>query len=457
MYIDATSVAGADRRFENEVVRLIRTALHPVESRLERIRVQVRSSGAGHVCRLHATAERGQMVVVESSAPARLGAIEAAADSLRQTIESRTARGVVGAVPRARSSGAPDSSPRSQAGLAPESEATMPVKREGAVCRPRVLLALHELDAANVCVLWARLLADALRADLDVCRVLPEAPAKDGLPAGKAWLDATRAQLGASREMRRWCAEVLPDAELAEPIVAGGDMERAVAMLVRERGVEWIVMAERGDGGGRSATALALASRCPVLVARAPTSRSTLLVASDVSEDLYPISSRAAALAEALHAPVLAFHDVGFRVPELSSRVNALTEAWAEIQTERLEASGHQRLPELEVLLGHGTDRVETILVQARREDAEIIVIGVSQDAASADNDLAARVVDRAVRSVLVVPSNVSRNPQRQRSPEHDAEAERSSRSDVPERRSSPRVGFRTAHSDESARRSRSG
>jgi hypothetical protein len=82
VYIDATSVGAFDRRFEAEVVRLIRAAMHPFEMNLERIQVHVSTSREGHVCRIHAWAERGQTVVVESSAPSRLGAIETAAVNL---------------------------------------------------------------------------------------------------------------------------------------------------------------------------------------------------------------------------------------------------------------------------------------------------------------------------------------------------------------------------------------
>jgi nucleotide-binding universal stress UspA family protein len=446
LYIDATSVGAFDRRFEAEVVRLIRAAMHPFEMNLERIQVHVSTSREGHVCRIHAWAERGQTVVVESSAPSRLGAIETAAVNLKHAIASRGARRPVAAAPRPRDAVAPVAS--SNASPPPASDAhSGVVLREGAAPRPRVLLALHELNASNAGLQWARALSQALGADLDVCRVLPELPAPDGLPSGKAWLDATRRLLAATLETRRWCAEALPDAELSERLIPGGaDVVAETALRARELEVDWIVMPDVQDGCGRLATALARASACPVLVARAPTSRSTLLVATDVSDDLYPVTRRAAALAEALHAPVLAFHDVGFRVPELSSRVNALTDAWAEIQTERLKAGGHQRLPELEVLLAHGTDRVETILQQARREDAEIIIVGLSGEADSAADTLAADVVERAVRSVLVVPSSPPHAARRGSADE--ASESRAVNAAGPERRRSPRAGTRARHPD---------
>jgi nucleotide-binding universal stress UspA family protein len=444
VYIDATSLAGAGRRFEIEVTELIRTTLHACELQLERVQVQVRPSPEGHVCRLHAWAGRGQTVVIESSGSSRLGAIETAAGSLRRTIASRMARGLLtpDSRPRvARPSEAPRPANDARAGLSTASDAeAAPAPSDGSAAR--VLLALHELDAANACLEWARALADALQADLDVCRVLPNLPAMTGSPSGKLWLEATRHLLAATRETRRWCADVLPDARLSERLIAGGaDFVEKTALCARQVRADWIVMPDVRDGCGKAATALARAAGSPVLVARAPTSRSTLLVATDVSEDLHSICSRAAALAEALHAPVLAFHDAAFRPSELSSRVNTLTDVWAQIQAERMKAQRHQRLPDLEVLLAHGTDRVNSILEQARREDAEILIVGVSEGGASACDELAAAVVERAIRSVLVVPSSIARGAQRPRNPADADEAQSTLRGEAPERRRWPRPG----------------
>jgi nucleotide-binding universal stress UspA family protein len=445
VYIDATSLAGAGRRFEIEVTQLIAATLQPFELQLERIQVQVRSSPEGNVCRLHAWAGRGQTVVIESSGSSRLGAIETAAGSLRRTIASRMERGLL----------TPNSRPR----LARPSEAPPPANNTRAVVstardaepaaapsdgpEARVLLALHELDAANACLQWARALADALQADLDVCRVLPNLQAMTGSPSGKLWLEATRRLLAATRETKRWCADVMPDARLSERLIAGGaDFVEKTALCARQGRADWIVMPDVHDGCGKAATALARAAGCPVLVARAPTSRSTLLVATDVSDDLHSICSRAAALAEALHAPVLAFHDAAFRPSELSSRVNTLTDVWAQIQAERMEATRHQRLPDLEVLLAHGTDRVKSILEQARREDAEILIVGVSEGGGSACDELAEAVVDRAIRSVLVVPSSNARGAQRRGAPADDAdEAQSTLRGGALERRRWPPSG----------------
>ena len=416
MYIDATSVRVADRKSGIQIRQLIREALHPFDTSLERLEVHVTSTPGRHVCHLRAWAERGQTVFMEGSDSSILGAIETAAGNLKQAIARLARRGMLAAaaeVPAAEPSrrtsnvtwtGAPDTS----TGLAPSSNTTGEGGERAPVPHPRVLLALQDLAPAPACLDWARLLAHALRADLDVCRLSADA-GMAGSATSNSWLDGTRRQLAATRETRRWCATSLPEAVPWKRLIPSEpDVVAETARQVCEIGVDWIVLQPRRDGSGILATALARASGRPVLVAREPTRRSTLLVATDVDGDLHPLWSRTAVLAEALHAPVLAFHNVGYRADGRNSRVDALLAGWSKLQAERLQAAGHQRLPDLEVLLAHGSDRVETVLEQARREDAEIIVVTTGADAASGPQDeLAAAVVDRAVRSVLVVPANI--------------------------------------------------
>jgi hypothetical protein len=198
----------------------------------------------------------------------------------------------------------------------------------------------------------------------------------------------------------------LPGAALAERVIPGGAAYAAeAASLARQQRVDWIVVPAH-EGCGAAAAALARASGCPVLVARPPTTRCTLLVATEVETDNHPALERAAQLAMALHAPVLAFHDVQGLSPARAStpQVDALAAPWALIQ-ERLRQPDDQRPPELDVLLAYSGDRVEGILQQARREDAEMVIVSLAADATAAHaNEVAARVAERALRSVLIVP-----------------------------------------------------
>lgn len=455
MYIEARSAG--DTRAETEIARAVRAALRAVEPRLQRILVQVEPRQGEHFCWLRAWSARGQTIVIERRAGSRQAAVESAADSLKRALERRlaaetgrwpTLRGgpAESRAEEALSSRGPGSEgPRS---ARPESVRLVSVGRRGsppeapdsfgagprkatagggdasaaqgaaesvergassAPRRARILLLLQSLDAGEASVSWAQSLADALDAELDVCRVLGDLPRPSSLPPGQSWLDATRKLLAASRETRAWCGEALPDATLWDRALPGAvESVEDLAQLARGRGVGWIVLPAAGERPGELATALARAAGCPVLVARAPTSRCTLLVATEADENNDPALRRAARLAAALQAPVLAFHDVSVPSsrPSFVPQVTLLAERWKEIQNEAVQAGSDQRLPGLEVLLAHGSDRVEAILQQARREDAEMVI--VSSPPGVGRQSFAASVVERAVRSVLVVPTEAA-------------------------------------------------
>jgi nucleotide-binding universal stress UspA family protein len=163
------------------------------------------------------------------------------------------------------------------------------------------------------------------------------------------------------------------------------------------------------DDIARGATLVELARRTgrPVLVSRPPKTRCTLLVVTDAAADNYASLARAARLSQAFHAPVLAFHNVHVSsTAPFVPVVDALARPWKQIQADAAGAHPEYHLPELDVLLAYGRDPVDAVLQQARREDADMIIIGVRDEASGkeASDELAAGVIDRAVRSVLVVP-----------------------------------------------------
>jgi len=403
VYVDATAVEASDKGAASEVVRTLRGALQAFEHRLRRIQVDLHAHDGGHVCRLHVWAERGHTLVLESRATSRPEALAMVTASLTRALARRWPQQKRWSAPSQRH-GLPPGASRRETGVHRHASDLAPALPSTGKA-PRVLLALHALEASTASLHWARVLAAAFDGALEVCRVVQGLSATSALRPGPNWLDATRRQLAAARETRRWCGAVLPDAELYERVLPDDDDSiNEAARLARQRDVEWVVMPAGHDGCGASAVGLARAAGCPVFVARAPTTRRTLLVATNGAVDSYPLLDEAARFAEALHAPVLAFHDVGATPNDCLSQVHALTEPWARIQSERYAASGGQRIPELDVLLAHGSDRVETILQQARREDAELILAPVTARRSPQADALAAALADRALRSVLLVP-----------------------------------------------------
>ena len=85
--------------------------------------------------------------------------------------------------------------------------------------------------------------------------------------------------------------------------------------------------------------------------------------------------------------------------------VERLAERWQQIQRERHPIEAGRRVPSLDVVLGFAPDHTQALLSQALREDAEMIVTAVRGVGASDD---VKAVVERAVRSVLLVPAEPS-------------------------------------------------
>ena len=382
MDVEAIIGAAMGKRSHEDIISAVRARLYPFEQRLQRVQVWVDSSNSGHVCCLQAWSERGQTLAVERQAGSLPAAIDGAAAALRLALEhGRTSETV-----------------------------TRPYAS-------RVLLALHELDASAPSLLWARRLTGALAGGLDVCRVLVGAPSPASLASGREWLSATRRLLATQRDTRAWCSEALPEGVLADRIIAGaGDWVGELATLARRKGSDWIVV-PAGGVSGMAAEALAAAAGCPVLVARAPTTRSTLLVSADAGHDISAALASAAELSEVLNAPVLAFRNILGRPAErFAPEIDGLAERWDQIRRERLPLEAGRRIPSLDVLLGCAPDRAQALLSQALREDAEMILVTATplQPGSSAsDGSLAASVADQAVRSVLLVPVQASSTDER--------------------------------------------
>jgi nucleotide-binding universal stress UspA family protein len=400
MYVNATSAEGVEANSEPQMERAIRAALHPFESVLQRVIAHVQPDGMSHLCRLRAWSERGHTIVVEGRALSRAEALATATDSLRRALEqapssrrwTEAAGGAQQKVNAAATLGAP----------LPLGEHDSDAERA-----PRVLLVLDTLDLGAANLLWAGVLVESLRGHLDVCRVLPGLKATASMPPGRAWLDATRRVLSARSETRVWCDQALPHATLADRAIAGvRDDPGELASIARQQGAGWIVLSAHASCGV-AAVALARAAGRPVLVARASTTRHTLLVATDVETNSYSALDSAARLAVALQAPVLVLHDVQglSSTDRFPPQVDVLAEPWTKIQ-EALRDAVDRRPPELDVVLTCRRDRVQGILEQARREDAEMIIMGLPPNESARQDEVAAAVADGALRSVLIVPSH---------------------------------------------------
>jgi hypothetical protein len=283
----------------------------------------------------------------------------------------------------------------------------------------RILLMLDELNPRAPAVYWLKLLAAAFTSCVEVCRVDARASSRTPPRRGRDGFEAQQRRAPATLEALRWCRSMLPEALVLDRVISVGDHYVAdAAALIRQRSIDWIVISARGPDCGARAAAVARATGRPVLVARPPTARPALLIATDSHVDNFPVLRRAVQLMSALRAPAIAFHAIGKgRSDDLfPADLEALVEPWVRIQSQQPSTFGG-RLPTIDLRLDPAEDRAGSILAQARLEDAGMILIGL----AGADRHLApitgsgaamaSTVVDRAARSVLLVPPEVTGRP----------------------------------------------
>jgi nucleotide-binding universal stress UspA family protein len=424
MYIDARSSGVFNRRADAALVQAIRAELHLFEHRLRRIQMRVHALEGQHGCHLLAWSKRGQTIAIEKRAGTAAEAAMLAVRSLNHALERPWSSTLPGDEQphwrdSVRSRRVQVEAARAE-GSAPELGATSGPDQD------RILLALHELEPRASSVHLARVLAGVLGAPLDVCRAVAGVASPASLPPGPLWLSATRRLLAERRSTRVWCRESLPHAELIERIVpADGAYIDEMALLARQRGIGWIVVPADRITCGATVAELARRARCPVLVARPPKTRCTLLIATSGDSNNQASLARAARLSHAFHAPVLAFHNVHACAEKaFVPLVDSLARPWKQLQADAAHARSEYRLPDLEVLLAHGRDHVDAILQQARRDDVDMIILALRADPTGksrACDEVVAGVVDRAVRSVLVVPESApgtaSRGPVERRRP----------------------------------------
>jgi nucleotide-binding universal stress UspA family protein len=380
-------------------------------AKLLNVRVRLGPTSGRHLCRLRAWFVRGDLLVVEARASTRRGAIEAAAKGLREVLAKRAADQT--------------SSPGPSAGQSPRAELPREGRRRSASgdaprtsrfgAKPpegRLLLALTEAEAPMASLDWAVALAREFQIDLHVLRVLSEQAEPVLSPAGD-WIDVTRdiqRILVATRETRAWCDELLPDAVSAERVcVRLGEFEAEVARRAEEVAPDMIVLSPGSQRLGDMVTTLARATQLPVLVARVQKSRCTLLAATDLEDDSYPVLRKAAALGNHLNASVVAFHNVGMARAQLVSRRSALSgqNLWLDIQKERLELAADHLLQDGEVFVAQEPDPASAIVSRARAVHADTIIVGTrprSWADSLARKSVAAEVVEQTDRSVIVVP-----------------------------------------------------
>lgn len=392
---------------EEEILCALYATLDGIGGKLRRINVRLTTSSGRDFCRLRASFVRDDKLVVEARAATGRDAIRAASQGLKDALAERLgALQLTECGPRRPSL---ISGPRRvSVSLGPADAWRAKRESRGTLEKCRLLLALKQSEPPAAGLDWAAVLARQLSVELHVLRVLP-GPAYSG-PMRGDWLDITRdvqRMLEATRETRAWCDDVLPDAVRAEHVcVRVGDFGEEVATRAQEIEPDMIMISDGANPAGDMATVLARTAARPVLVAREQSSRCTLLAATDLQDEGYPVLRQAAELGHYLHASVLAFHQVDVAQTGCGAAIDARRGVWTAMQKERLEMVADRLLYDGEVFVAEGEDPAVAIVAHARHLEADTIVVGTRPRGTegSARRNTAARVVERTDRSVIIVP-----------------------------------------------------
>jgi nucleotide-binding universal stress UspA family protein len=174
-----------------------------------------------------------------------------------------------------------------------------------------------------------------------------------------------------------------------------------------------VALAPRKRRFGTLVTTLAHASGVPVVVLRPATSQHAIVAATNLEEVDYPVLRKAIELGEQLHERVIPVHNVTplSVVVSPDSMLPPIT-VWpgrgeTEVRRVRLAHAVDQLHIAARGLVANDVNPAEAILRVARVEDADVVIVGAhprSWFGRLVSGSVAAQVVNRARRSVLVVP-----------------------------------------------------
>lgn len=248
--------------------------------------------------------------------------------------------------------------------------------------RTKILLALERSEYPTTTLLDALGLAERLDAELEVVRVVPEAPR---VAAFRPFLEP-EAHIEIRRRVhdqtQHWVsAELGEAAPMARLVVAQGDFVDQAALRCKGRGVRLIVVSAEVRRSGGTVASLARAAQVPVLASHGLDHCRPIMAATDLQDPNVPVVWHAARLAEQLRTSLVTFHNLdpllsqreGVAIPEVV--LTGSPPSPGARRAKLLEAG--QLLPVTSIpIVSCQTDRVHAILSEARALDVGVIVVG---------------------------------------------------------------------------------
>ncbi|MBN1606400.1 MAG: universal stress protein [Polyangiaceae bacterium] len=303
---------------------------------------------------------------------------------------------------------------KSKRGVEPSPPRVTPPKRPRA--RKRILLALFESGRPTPTLQRAAALARTHGAELHVLRVVPSSTAASVRQRAAKAHGVTRDDiwaLRALRDTRAWLATVLGETFGGDRLtVRIGTFVEQVSATAIELGADMIVVPPRPGRLGTIVTSIVRAAQVPVLVARKSTSEQGIVAATDLARPDYPVLRKAVEFGARVAAPVVAIHNVSpgapaAKPPAAGPRTADSRGDKAESRTARLTAASQHLGVHADLVVAGALNPVDAILGEARARNARWVVVGTrprSWFGRTVSGSVAAQVVNRARRSVLVTP-----------------------------------------------------
>jgi nucleotide-binding universal stress UspA family protein len=258
---------------------------------------------------------------------------------------------------------------------------------------------------------WAARLARDARTHLHVVRVLPEEE-DVGCALGShnalAILRAVEHTLVSHRATCSWLRQLSSaDSVPRRFSIVRGEFVTQVARYVEQVQAQLLLLPPRTDGVSELVAELSARTRTPVLVSRRPCTLQTIVAATDLRDSEYPVLRFAGALGGRLNSDIVAVHNLD---PQPVAGSEALRAPADVLRGEpgraagmaRLRRASQQVLAPVQAVVRDDADPVDAILDEARARDAHLVVVGLRPGRRR--SGVAARVVDLAQRSVLVIP-----------------------------------------------------
>jgi nucleotide-binding universal stress UspA family protein len=282
---------------------------------------------------------------------------------------------------------------------------------------PQVLLvtaADREPDEA----LWrAHELAAAVEGSLTILRVAPPLLGSNVL-FPQHHLEQALAEARLSAEIvghtRAWCARVLDEPVPSRHLLVRiGDLAVEAENVASRLAAVLVVLPPDEACHDDLAVTVVRDLEIPVLVARAMRPGAAVVAGTDLLRDGYPVVRQGAVLAAQLHGPLTCVHNVppmtnAGLARSMPQPPPAPTSAELEAWQHRLDTLVHEVVADSDSVVTNRSSTADAILEVARARDADVVVVGAHArswlDRLVGDS-VASRVVERADRSVLVVPT----------------------------------------------------